>query len=88
MSTFHIVYKSGEYNQMQKQCVSSDPQASTCLYKSFSYRMDSKWVYTNLVRLISRSDDMCLSNVCFNFCMTWLSNNVPSINMAGLGHIQ
>lgn len=52
MTSFHIMYKSGEYNQMQKQCISLDSEASACPYKSFSYGMDSKWVYTNLARLI------------------------------------
>lgn len=50
--------------------------------------MDSKWVYTNPARLIPQSDDTYLSNVYFNFGMTWLSKNVLPINMAGLGHIQ
>lgn len=88
MFSSHIVYKSGEYNQMQKQCISPDSEASTCPYKSFSYGRESKWVYTNLARLIPWFDDTCLGNVCFNFCMTQLSKNVPPINMAGLGHIQ
>lgn len=88
VTSFHVVYKSGEYNQMQKQCISPDSEASTCPYKSFDYGMDSKWVYTNPARLILWFADTYLSNVCFNFCMTWLSKNVPPINMAGLGHTQ
>lgn len=88
MTSFHIVYKSGEYNRMQKQCISPDSEVSIWPYKSFSYGMDSKWVYTNLARLIPRFDDTYLGSVCFNFCMTQLSKNVPPINMAGLGHIQ
>lgn len=30
MTSFHIMYKSGEYNQMQKQRISLDSEASTC----------------------------------------------------------
>lgn len=41
-TSFHIVYKSGDYNQMQKQCGSPDSEASTLPYKSFCSGMDSK----------------------------------------------
>lgn len=87
-TSFHIAYKSGDYNQMQKQCISPDSEASTFPYKSFSCGMDSKWVCTNPARLIPQSDDTYLGNVYFTFCMTCLSKNVPPINIAGLGHIQ